>query len=224
VVTHLETADHWWWRPGWALGARGYAFHLTFQDQPALHAHADAYRRVLAHIPALDPVPDPWLHLTMQGIGLRGEVDEAEVGAIAAAATRRLADLPAFELTFGAPVFTPEATRFEPQPSGHVSGIRDAVRAAIGEVWPGVPEPHRGFVPHVTIGYGNRIAPADPILEALKASRIGSAGVRITAAELILLGRDEGMYTWETVARMGLGDWHAPRGGARKAHRPGPSG
>lgn len=206
MVTHLETADHWWWRPGWALGARGYAFHLTFQDQPALHAHADAYRRVLAHIPALDPVPDPWLHLTMQGIGLRVAVDEGEVSAIAAAATRRLADLSAFDLTFDAPVFTPEATRFEPQPARPVAAVRDAVRAAIGEVWPEAPEPRRGFVPHVTIGYGNRIAPAGPILEALGASRAGPATIRITAAALILLGRDGGMYTWETIARMGLGN------------------
>jgi hypothetical protein len=25
--------DHWYWRPGWAIGRRFYAWHITFADQ-----------------------------------------------------------------------------------------------------------------------------------------------------------------------------------------------
>lgn len=192
----LRTADHWWWRPGWGPGARCHTVHITFQDQPALHAHAQAWRQVLARFPQLDLVPDPWLHLTMQGLGMQGEVTLADVTAIADRAEDLVAKLEPFELSVGAPSFTPEAIRFDPSPAAPVAKLRSAVRGTIGEVWPKVPEADDGFEPHITIGYGNADADATEIIAAIEQADIEPITIRITHADLILLGRDDKIYTW----------------------------
>jgi hypothetical protein len=49
--------NHWWWRPGWRQGRRFYTRHLTFDDQPQLHALVDAYRDSFAQLPGLDLIP-----------------------------------------------------------------------------------------------------------------------------------------------------------------------
>jgi 2'-5' RNA ligase len=204
AATGQRTTNHWWWRPGWGIGTRCHTVHITFQDQPALHAHAAAWRKILAPFDQLDPVPDPWLHLTMQGLGLRGEINEDDVAAIGERAAGRLAEMDAFDIVIDRPRFTPEATRWDPRPAGPIARIRNEVRAAIGEIWSTVPEDADDFTPHITIGYGNRDADAAPILEAVAAADIPPLTLRITHADLILLGRDEGRYTWESTRSLPL--------------------
>lgn len=200
-----RTADHWWWRPGWQLGTRFYTIHVTFQDVPSLHAHAAAWREVLVPFGNLDLVPDPWLHLTMQGLGKQGVVAEKDVDAIGEAAAARVGALDVFEIEVDAPSFTPEAVRFDPVPTTPVTRLRDAVRAAIGDVWPEVPERADGFEPHVTIAYGNRDADASPILAAVAAADIPPIRIPVAHADLLVLGRDEGMYTWTVSRTLPLG-------------------
>jgi hypothetical protein len=84
--TAQSMRDHWWWRPGWRVGRSFYTWHVTFDDQPAVHRLAADYASVLSDLPTLDPIPVRWLHLTMQGIGFTDEVDRADVDAIADAA------------------------------------------------------------------------------------------------------------------------------------------
>ena len=63
-----ELADHWWWRPGWQVGTRFYAWHVTLDDQPQLRELAARYQAAFAPVDALDLIPEQWLHITMQGI------------------------------------------------------------------------------------------------------------------------------------------------------------
>lgn len=199
------TVDHWRASAcGWGPAVRWYAVHTTFHEHAELHVHAQQWRRVLAPFTQLDPVPDEWLHLTMQGVGRRGEVKDADVETIADRATARLSRIEPFDLTFGAPEFTPEAVRFEPTPATPVAAARAEVRNAIASRWSEVPESADGFIPHVTIGYGNRLEDAGPIVEALTAADIPPVTIRITHIDLILLGRDEGMYTWDIAQPMPL--------------------
>lgn len=200
-----QTADHWWWRPGWQQGTRFLTWHLTFQDAPEVHRLAADYRAALADVPGLDLVPDRWLHLTMQGLGFEGDVAQADVDAIVAAARSRLAGLSAFDVTIDRPAFTPEAIRWEAQPSEPVWVLRDAVRAAIGDVWPEVPEKREGFGPHVTIAYSNEARSASEVVAAIAAAPSAPATARIASVELILLNRDNRMYEWEPVASVPLG-------------------
>lgn len=200
-----RTVDHFSAAP-WDAGERYYTVHVTFHEQHQLHEHAQAWRRVLAPYDQLDLVPDEWLHLTMQGLGRAGAVDQGQVEAIADRAGARLAKLSGFEVSVGDPVFTPDAVRFEPQPAAPVAGARRAVREAIGEIWPQVPERADGFVPHITAGYGNQDADARALVAAIEAAEIPPVTIEITHVDVILLGRDEGTYTWNLMRPMRLAD------------------
>lgn len=199
-----ELMNHWWWRPGWREGRRFYTWHLTFQDAPEVHRLAADYRRALAPVPGLTLVPDQWLHLTMQGLGFVGEVKERDVDAIVALAAVHLTDVQPFELLLTRPTITPEAIRWDPDSTGPAA-VRDAIRAAIGQVWPQVPEPAKDFGAHLTIAYSSADGPDTAVRAALDAVNVPPATARITAAELIVLNRDHRMYEWTTRARVPLG-------------------
>jgi 2'-5' RNA ligase len=197
-------ADHWWWRPGWGPGSRFYTWHLTFNGAPEVHRLAATYRSAFADVPGLDLVPDTWLHLTMQGLGHAGQVPDGDVEAIVAAARWRLSAIPAFTLALDRPAVTPEAIRWDPNSQGPAA-VRSAIRAAIGDVWPDVPEAAEGFAAHVTIAYSNAVGPALPVLDALATVPSRPTDARVASAELIVLNRDNRMYEWETRASIPLG-------------------
>lgn len=198
--------NHWWWRPGWSVGRRFYTWHLTFEGQGDVHRLAAEYCSALAPLGAiLTPVPDQWLHLTMQGIGFVGEVKDEDVRAIADAAGARLAAVPAFDLRIGPEVLDPEAVLLHVHPDGPVRAIRDAIRSAIGDVLGEVPEKAEGFTPHVSVAYSAGDGPAAPIVEVLAGIEAAPARARISSAELIVIHRDSQMYEWESFARVPLG-------------------
>jgi 2'-5' RNA ligase len=206
VTLHHETMrNHWWWRPGWSVGRRFYTWHLTFEEQPDVHRLAGAYRDGLQDVPGLTLIPDQWLHLTMQGINFVDDVDDKTVQAIVDAATARLAVLPAFDIEIGPAVVDPEAILLRVHPDGPVRAVRDAIRAAIGEVLTEVPERAEGFTPHVSVAYSSDDGPTGPVAGALARVDIPSATARITSAELIVLHRDNLMYEWQPYAQVPLG-------------------
>lgn len=202
--TVAQMANHWWFRPGWRIGRRFYTFHLTFVGQTELHRLAADYRKALAPLPGLDLIPDQWLHLTMQGLGFTDEVADRDVDAIVEAAAVRLTRVEPFDLVFGKPTITPEAVLWAVDPTGPAA-VRDAIRAAIADVWPEVPEPAAGFRAHGSIAYSNSDGPAAPIQAALDQVDAEPATVRVNAAELIVLGRDRHMYEWAASATVPLG-------------------
>ncbi|WP_445520834.1 2'-5' RNA ligase family protein [Streptomyces sp. NEAU-174] len=198
--------NHWWWRPGWGVGRRFYTWHLTFEGQHDVHRLAAEYRAGLGPLgPALTPIPDRWLHLTMQGIGFVNEVAERDVKAVVEAARARLLAVPAFDLQLGPEVIDPEAVLLPAHPSEPVQDVRDAIRAAIGDVLGEVPESADGFRPHVSVAYSAADGPAAPVSKALAALDARPAHARITTAELIVIHRDNLMYEWEPYATAPLG-------------------
>lgn len=198
--------NHWWWRPGWSVGRRFYTWHLTFEGQSDVQRLAAEYRAALAPLgDALTPIPDPWLHLTMQGIGFVGEAKESDVEAIIAAAGQRLAHVPAFDVEIGPAVLDPEAILLHVHPDGPVRAVRDAIRAAIGDVLDEVPEKAEGFTPHVSVAYSASDGPAAPVAQVLDGLNLVPARARISSAELIVLHRDNQMYEWEPYAAVPLG-------------------
>jgi 2'-5' RNA ligase len=162
--------DHWWWRPGWRVGRSFYAWHLTFDDQPAVHQLAAHYAPVLDDLPTLDPIPVRWLHLTMQGISFTDEVDRTDVDAIAHAAQDRCATLAPFTIALGPARVDHEALTLPIIPAQPVTRLR----AAIADVWgpDTVPEDPHGFWPHVSLAYSNAVHPAEPIIQRLRAQSV----------------------------------------------------
>jgi 2'-5' RNA ligase len=201
-----ELRDHWFWRPGWRVGRSFYTWHITFAGVPAVAVLADQYAAALSDLPQYDPVPLEWLHLTMQGIGFTDEVDRETVDQVVAAVRTRLADISPVTVTIGPAEIDPEALRLPVRPVEPLTGIRDAIRAAIVDV--------RGaenlsespdYRPHVSLGYTNTTGPAQHAIDALDGHEPRTAQVLVDSVALIDLNRDHKMYQWSTVAEIALG-------------------
>ncbi|MFC0628285.1 2'-5' RNA ligase family protein [Kribbella deserti] len=203
---HEELRDHWWWRPGWKIGTRFYAWHITVDDQPGLHELAERYQAELATVPGLDLIPRDWLHLTMQGDGFVEDVPPEQVEAILAAARNRLGEIAAFEAHFGRPVVTAEAIILPPDPVEPFDQLRTAVRAAIGDALgpTAVPEEANGYRPHISLAYVNAQQPAANAIQAIERVTAGAARTSIRTVSLIEMHRDNRMYEWRTVEAVRL--------------------
>lgn len=199
--------DHWWWRPGWRMGRSFYTWHVTFDDQPAVHRLAADYAPVLNDLPTLDPIPARWLHLTLQGIGFTDEVNRADVDAIADTARERCAVLAPFTIALGPARVDPEALLLPVRPAEPVIRLRAAIRAAIADVWgpDNVPEDPHGFRPHVSLAYSNTTGPAEPITQRLAAQSVTAAEITVHRAALINLNRNHRAYEWNDIATAELG-------------------
>ncbi|MEV6800153.1 2'-5' RNA ligase family protein [Micromonospora rifamycinica] len=198
--------NHWWWRPGWRVGRRFYAFHVTFENQPELYRLADSYRSALSAAPALTLIPDRWLHLTMQGIGFTDEVADETLVAIIDEARGQLARLSPIDVQFSEVIVADEAIAMPATPTAAVNRLRTTTRAAIGHVLgdANVPEdPHR-FRPHVSVAYLTTEGPAEPYLRAVAATKLAPATIRVAHVEVIEMHRDGQMYEWSLVARLPL--------------------
>lgn len=209
-MTHASVdrvKDHWYWRPGWQVGTRFYAWHITFADQPDVIELAERYRDVLGREHTLDVVPGQWLHVTMQGVGFVDQVEVADVDAIVARVRHRCAKLAPFVLRIGKPHVDPESIQIAVEPAEPVRALRHEIRSAIGDVWGvgGVPEPAEPFDPHLSLAYTNSAGSAAPLLKALEVVPATSAEARISGCQLICLNRDDGMYVWEPYATVVLG-------------------
>lgn len=200
-----DVRSHWWWRPGWGPGCRGYAWHIN--DLDGLHEHAAAYQQAVAHLPQLDLIPLEWLHLTVQGIGFVDEVDSEDLAAITDATRKRLATLEPIRLTFDRPLQRPEALAIHPTPAEPLVEVRALLRDAIAEVWgpervEGDPD---GFQPHVSLAYVNTPGPSDEIVQAVDQVDAAPVVVDVDTVSLIELYRDGHLYRWDIVDRILLG-------------------
>ncbi|MEV0003412.1 2'-5' RNA ligase family protein [Micromonospora sp. NPDC050980] len=203
---HLPTlTEHWYWRPGWRPDRQFYTWHLTFKHQPDLHQFVTELQDRLA-LPGLDLVPLDCLHLTMQGVGFVDEVSDSDIDAVVAEARRRCADLAPLRLSLGPVDPDAEGIGLLVTPWQPVEQLRDRIRAAIGAVWPSVPEPADGFRPHVTIAYSRKATSTAPIRERLAELRsLPAATATIHTASLIALRREHHTYRWSSVATLTLG-------------------
>jgi 2'-5' RNA ligase len=203
--------DHWWWRPGWSVGRSFLAWHLTFPGDRDVARLARAYQGHL-HLPGLDPIPGRWLHLTLQGVGFRDEIADADVELLVAAARARLTRLEPFTLALGPAVVDPEVVRLQVHPAATVGQLRRQLRAAIGDVRgrDGVLEEEDAFTPHVSLAYSNGDAEMAPVVDALRALAPEPARALIGRVDLIALNRDHRQYEWSTHAQVLLGAATAP--------------
>jgi 2'-5' RNA ligase superfamily len=182
-----------------------YAWHVTFRDQPAAQDLAARARILLRDVPGLDLIPGQWLHLTMQDVGFSDEVSDADLAAITAAARARLAAVRPGAVIIGPARVLDEGIACDAHPSAALSPVRDAVRAAIGEVrGPArVPGPVDWW-PHISLAYASGNGPSAPAEVGL-AGFAAAASITVAEVQLILLGRDEHVYQWETRATLRLG-------------------
>jgi 2'-5' RNA ligase len=198
-----ELRNHWWWRPGWHVGTRFYAWHLTFDNAPEIYPLVEFWRERLQAFEYLDLIPDRWLHLTMQGVGMVEDVPDHTRDRIVDAVRHRLAEFGPVLVRFGRPVVRPEAIVLPAIPPDAVDAIRRAVREGMSDVVGGdaVAENADGFQPHVSLAYVNRDQDAAAVLDAIEATdEPESVVVPIRHASLVEMHRDDRMYEWQTIA------------------------
>ncbi|MFK4083348.1 2'-5' RNA ligase family protein [Kribbella sp. NPDC020789] len=203
-----ELVDHWWWRPGWQVGTRFYAWHInTFEDAVPLHSLAAQYQAELSTVAGLDMIPRQWLHMTMQGVGFVEDVSSAQVDALLAAARARLGEVEPVRARFQRPVVRPEAVILPPEPVEPIQQIRYVVRAAIADVFgaDGVPEAAEGYLPHISVAYVSTPQSAAPTLEAISRVTPDPVDLTVRAVSLIEMHRDNRMYEWQTIEAVPLG-------------------
>jgi 2'-5' RNA ligase len=193
-----EMRDHWWWRPGWAVGRRFYTWHFTFEGQEELHKLVSAYQEALAGVATLDLVPLRWLHLTVQGLGFADEVDKRDLVKIDAAVASHLEELPTPVVAFERPVIRPEAIALPPTPIDSLREVKAAIRRGIADVWghSRVPEQLEGFQPHVTVAYSSGEGDVGGIISRLEAVNVMPARVELRFPQRITLQRDHRIYEW----------------------------
>jgi len=192
--------NHWWWRPGWQVGTRFYAWHIPVVDLPPLAEHVAAYQTALRPFRFLDLIPRQWLHITVQGLDHTHAVDDARRDAVVEAVRTQLATVPVPVLTFDQPVLHGEAVVIPPTDPVPLRDIRDAIRAGISASY-GTPEgsPSNGYRPHTSAAYVNTAADPEPVRAAFDVLDVPAVQVRVPFVSLIEMHRDRRMYEWRVI-------------------------
>lgn len=194
---HDEMANHWWWRPGWHVGTRFYAWHITLDGQDALHHLIDTYQHALADAPTLDPVPRKWRHITLQGLGHVNEVSDAQRDEAVHAVSERIAKLEPIHSQFQHAAIFREAIALPPNNPDKYANLRNEIRAGITDAWGWCPEKPDGFRAHASAFYSNGKANSARIREALDAAEPSNgATAAFGEVSLIQMHRDHQMYEW----------------------------
>jgi 2'-5' RNA ligase len=205
---HAEHVNnHWWWRPGWHLGRQAYTWHITFEGASDLHRLIAEYQRAMGNLPAAEPIPSEWLHMTLQGVGFTDEVEPGELEKILASVQRHLGDTDPIRLTFGAATVADEAVVIAPHEGSAITNLRAEIREAIGAVMgaDNVQEDANRFRPHVSAAYIAEEGASAPYIAAVESIDPAPAEVTVRGASLIAINRDDRMYKWRTCAVAPLG-------------------
>lgn len=199
--------DHWWWRPGWHVGTRFYAWHITQEHQPEVRDLAQRYRDAVSTIKTLDPIPDEWLHMTVQGVGHVDDVNIAALDYVTVRVADRLRDLAPITTSYRRAHISREAVILPPDDPEAFAEVRTAIRAGITDALGKCPEPEGGFQAHVSVAYSNADAEAGPIREALdRAEPTAPATATYTQVSLIRMHRDRRVYEWDVLRQVPLGE------------------
>jgi 2'-5' RNA ligase len=183
---------------------------VTLVGASDLHSLARRYRHVLDELPGLDVVPEPWLHLTVQGVGWSDEVTDAERARIVAGVRRSLDRMAPISAALGPAVVKGEAivlpaTPVPPLRELH-SVISDEISAALGR--PPLGGLSSDFLPHVSLAYSHIDADASPYAEALES--VSEPAARATIRDVTLIRQErllepERLYRWTELDRVPLG-------------------
>lgn len=202
-----ELRNHWWWRPGWRVGTRYYAFHLAVGDSPGLSSLVAQYQNAIKHVDGLDLIPREWLHLTMQGLAFVGDISAEDLATVFKTTREVLSDLEPFTLTFNRPVIRPEAIALAPDPVEPLNRLRVSVRSAVEKaLGPGTVDLGPAvFQPHVSFAYVSADQSAADVLAQLDAVRSVPAELQVDSVPLIEMHRDNRMYEWRQLDSLALG-------------------
>ncbi|TDO27359.1 2'-5' RNA ligase superfamily protein [Kribbella sp. VKM Ac-2527] len=201
-----ELRNHWWWRPGWQIGTRFYAFHLAVGDCEELAILVARYQDAIGDMVGFDPIPREWLHLTMQGLAFVDDISPEDLASVVKATRAELARVEPFTLAFNLPLIRPEALVLVPEDVQPLNDLRNAVRSAIEKVLGQgtIDLGSTDFQPHVSFAYVNADRSATDAVTALEGVESTPAHFHVGTVPLIEMHRDNRMYEWRRIESMAL--------------------
>lgn len=197
-----ELTDHWNELDGWNRHRALLACYLTFEDQPGLHALADAYQTPLKGLTQLDPILPDWLHATVQGVGFADELPAGSADAIADWLEEPLSRLSRVRVTTDRPVAGSSGLYLQLRPIAPIARLRDLVRTATADVLGTDPHDLPGqeleqvFDPHVSFVYANDTIELQPIWDRLATVTHAPASFVVHSLSMVLLHRDDQDRRW----------------------------
>src|SRR4051812_22741294 len=163
--------NHWSWRPEWGVDRPCLMWYLSFENQPPLWHHVERIGERLAEVPAVDPVPTAWLHLTLHDVGFVDETPPNRVDDLVELARSATDGWCAPTLRLGPVAAMRSALVLQAGPVDRLVDLRDRLRActavAIGPERAAGP---RVFSPHVSVGYASSRLEVAGVMEQLAAA------------------------------------------------------
>jgi len=193
-----QTFDHFT-RRRWYPGQRKYAFHLTRGGARCLREAAAHVHRARVGGPGMRPVPVPWLHMTLTGLGDVREVPDEALARIHERVFAHWSRHPRPVLVYDQLLLARESVMLTARDDAWLQGLVDLQRRAVDQELGS--RPWRAFQPHTSLAYATA-AVGRPALE----QRLGPVAddlppeLEVTPRlTLMRLCRDTGAYEWEVV-------------------------
>lgn len=185
--------DHFAAHP-WQANEHRYAWHLTWEHEPALHEVAAALQADLLDFPTLRLIPQRWLHLTLGHIGTEADVPPSCLAAERDRVASAITDL-RLALSFREVHLMNEGVALVAEKTSELLRLGELVQ----------PGRERPLWPHVSLAYSTAQMPAANVLAALGDDLPQDIWASHPTLTLMRLTRETGQYTWEALAQFPVG-------------------
>jgi 2'-5' RNA ligase len=192
VETRLKS--HWDWRPDWTPDRPCLMWYLTFERQPGLASHAEQLQPGLTATEALDPVPVPWLHLTLDQVGFVDSVPPEQVDDVVESVRSTLRGWSPGPVTLGPVSTMGDAVVLD---ATGVDELQERLHAGTAAALDRDPdEEFREFRAHVSLAYANQPCDVDEALEPLGDAAGHQVVLDSPRLALATVTRKDGHYRW----------------------------
>lgn len=207
VPAEDSSADHFWWRPGWAPGRSYLTWHVVVSDDPAAVTQIGRLRDSLRGLSSYQPVEDEVLHLTGPGVGFADDIPQSAREAVTGRVRLACAKLAPVVVQLNRPWVAPSGIGVTADDVGTawLAELRLLVRretAAAGLDVPG--DDDEDYRPHVTLAYGTGKGSTAAAHGALSRVWTGGATLRVSGLTLLGLRMAPPRYEWDVIARVAL--------------------
>lgn len=191
------------WPDGWTK------LHVYFVPNPQeIKPLLDAYRDVIEQFEFISPVPEEWLHATVQMIDGRPAHDilPSQLADLQACLKQQINDLPTFTLTAGGALASRSGVVLDLTPDREFAEIihrsRNVIRDVLGE--DGIK--YSGGRPHMTLGYAKGHGDSGVVQSRLRNATDMRVTLTVAEVRLVDVIQDPMLhqYRWEEVARLPL--------------------
>ncbi len=164
-------------------------------------AAVDLATRCQRYLPdaGLDPIPGPWIHLTVKRAGYQDEIGASEVKQLLWDVAERVSEMPSFRVRLIPLAGSPGAVRLSVAPWEPLMNLFHSV--SFDTIAEGDPKPKDVFRPHVGVAYS--AAQQQPKLIQASAQRaaeeLDPVDVEVKRLSLVAMRRVAGWYEWTEV-------------------------